>query len=297
VLTVRAHAKINLDLRIVATRADGYHELETVFQSIALHDTLRFTPGEGPLQLSCTPPVVPADRSNLVFRAAETLWSAAGRQGEPSGVRVEVVKEIPVQAGLGGGSADAAMTLLALRRIWDIYVSDARLRQLAATLGADVAFFLLGGTARASGRGDLLHPIAELPFHLILLARPPFGVSTTEAYRWYDASSSAPDGEPAPSRARRGWDELFPRCRNDLEAPVRARHPAIGDLISTMEAHGSVLAMMAGSGSAVFGLFDEEAGFAAAARALQAAGVAIWKSATLGRAAYWQSARLGAPEA
>jgi 4-diphosphocytidyl-2-C-methyl-D-erythritol kinase len=296
VLTVRAHAKINLDLRIVSTRPDGHHELVTVFQSIALHDTLHFTPEDGQLRLSCGSPSVPTDRLNLVWRAAELLWAATGNPGPAPGVHVELVKDIPVQAGLGGGSADAAMTLIALRRLWRLDASDAVLREIASTLGADVAFFLVGGTARGTGRGERLESLPDLPPHRVLLALPGFGVSTAEAYQWYDAASPAPSGPPVAVEKPDDWREAFSVCRNELEPAIRARRPGIAELIGLMEAHRPALAMLSGSGSAVFGLFDGEDGFDAAGAALASAGFGIWKSATLGRTAYWNAAGVGGPQ-
>ena len=184
---VRAHAKINLDLRVLGTRPDGFHELRTVFQAIALHDTVACIPREGPFAIECTAAGVPLDRSNLVWRAADALWRALRRDGPVRDVVVRLEKQIPLQAGLGGGSADAAATLVALARAWRVPVRPAQLTDVAATLGADVPFFLSGGTALGLGRGDEIYPLADLPRHWIVLLVPGFGVSTSEAYGWYDA--------------------------------------------------------------------------------------------------------------
>src|SRR5438093_10395611 len=145
-LRVRAPAKINLTLRILGQRPDGYHELRTILQSVALHDTLTFIPTSAPFAIDCNDPRCPVDEENLVWRAADELWRGAGRRGAPSGVRVRLHKKIPLEAGLGGGSSDAAAALHALAVFWRLPVGDDRLRAIARGLGADVPFFFEGGT-------------------------------------------------------------------------------------------------------------------------------------------------------
>jgi 4-diphosphocytidyl-2-C-methyl-D-erythritol kinase len=188
VRTVRlpAFAKVNLALEILGTRRDGYHELRTIFQTIALHDTVTLSAVRGPFEVRCDDPACPIDQTNLVWRAAEALWRAAGRQGAPVGVRVHLKKRIPLQAGLGGGSSDAATALRALATLWRTKLSATRLAQVARTIGADVPFFLRGGTALGSGRGDRLRSLRDWPSSWIVLALPAFGVSTRDAYAWWD---------------------------------------------------------------------------------------------------------------
>ena len=159
-ITARAFAKINLDLRILGVQADGYHELRTTFQSLALHDVLTFAPARGPLVVETDDPACPA-HGNIVERAASALWRAAGRSGSPAGLRVRIDKRIPIAAGLGGGSADAAAALRAIARLWRIRLTSKELQTIAASLGADVPFFLEGGTVRGRGRGDMLTPLAD----------------------------------------------------------------------------------------------------------------------------------------
>ena len=144
---VSAYAKINLSLRVLGVRPDGYHELRTIFQSIALHDTLTARVRRGPLALQCDDPACPADETNLVWRAAERAWAAAGRRGIMSGVEVRLTKRIPLRAGLGGGSSDAAAALRVFGSLWRL--KEPALREIAATLGADVPYFLEGGTVRS----------------------------------------------------------------------------------------------------------------------------------------------------
>src|SRR5437773_3890901 len=141
---VSAYAKINLSLRVLGVRLDGYHELRTIFQSIALHDTLTARVRRGPFALQCDDPKCPADETNLVWRAAEQVWAASGRGGTMRDVEVRLTKRIPLEAGLGGGSSDAAAALRVFGSLWR--VKDGPLRDIAATLGADVPYFLEGGT-------------------------------------------------------------------------------------------------------------------------------------------------------
>ena len=178
--TVRAHAKVNLDLRILGTRPDGYHELRTVFQSIELHDTLVCAERPGPFSLKSRSAAIPLDHTNLVWIAAASLWKALGRAGEPTDTQVTLDKVIPLQAGLGGGSADAAAALLAFARLWG-GAPLTLLREIATGIGGDVPFFLSGGTALGLGRGEEIYPLVDLPPHWIVIVQPAYGVSTAEA--------------------------------------------------------------------------------------------------------------------
>ncbi len=220
---IRAHAKINLDLRVLGMRPDGFHELRTVFQAISLHDTITCIPREGPFALECGSAALPLDRSNLIWRAAEALWRALRRTGPLRDVAIRLDKRIPLQAGLGGGSADAAATLMALARAWRVPVRSTQLTDVAATLGADVPFFLAGGTALGLGRGDEIYPLADLPRHWIVLLVPGFGVSSGDAYRWYD-EERVPDrghGPREPQYVPGPWPSRAAQMINDLEAPDR----------------------------------------------------------------------------
>ena len=222
---VRAYAKVNLDLRVLGTRTDGYHELRTVFQSVALHDTLLCIARPGPFALRCRTPGVPLDDSNLVWRAAAALWTATGRAGALSDLSISIKKAIPLQAGLGGGSADAAATLLALARVWgDVPLS--MVRDVAGGIGADVPYFLSGGTALGLGRGEEIYPLVNLPTHWVVIVHPPYGISTAEAYSWYDEDRTAGRREPRePQMLPVPWPTRAAQMINDLEPPVVRRHP------------------------------------------------------------------------
>jgi 4-diphosphocytidyl-2-C-methyl-D-erythritol kinase len=285
-LTVRALAKVNLDLRVLGSRPDGFHELRTVFQSIELHDTLTCSDAPGPFVLKCRAPGVPLDSSNLVWRAAAALWAALGRAGEPRDTTVAIDKAIPVQAGLGGGSADAAAALSGLGRLWG-GAPHSLLREVAGGIGADVAFFMAGGTALGLGRGEEIYPLVDLPRHWIVIVRPPFGVSTAEAYAWYDDDRTAGLKEtrefqilPVP------WPTRAAQMINDLEPPVVRRHPEIHALKGTLREAGAVAAAMSGSGSAVFGLFRTRTAAARVVAPLSRGGCRAWLTRTVGRDEY-----------
>jgi 4-diphosphocytidyl-2-C-methyl-D-erythritol kinase len=254
---VRAPAKINLTLRVGPVRVDGYHHVQTVLQSIAIADTVRATAARGPFALAVRAPGVPADRTNLVWRAAERLWRAAGRDGEPRDARVALEKRIPPAAGLGGGSADAAAALVALNIVWRCRQSRSQLARIAATLGADVPFFLVGGTALGAGRGDELYPLTDLQPRGIVVMRPAFGLATADVYRWLDEDRAAGvDREVRPSReVEVGWPTGPIEVSNDLQPPAARRHPVLSEMVEACLAQGAVAASMTGSGSAVFGVF------------------------------------------
>lgn len=277
-ISARAPAKINLSLRVLGTRPDGYHELRTVFQSLALHDTLKLRRSADAFAITSNDPACPCDATNLVWRAADALWRAAGRRGAPDGVSVRIVKRIPIAAGLGGGSSDAAAAIRALAKWWRLKLPPARLRAVAAALGADVPYFLEGGTALGIERGDVLMPLADVPPAWVVLVVPSFGVSTADAYGWFDSDRRA-SGEPTPG-------DPGDNDGNDLEGPVAARHPEVARIVRALARAGAFHAAMSGSGSAVFGLFRSRARAAAAAKALGRRGRSILITRTVDRARY-----------
>ena len=290
-LVVRAHAKVNLDLRIFGTRPDGYHELRTVFQSIELHDTLVCAARPGPFALKSRSAAIPLDHSNLVWKAAAALWKALGRAGDPTDTTVTIEKGIPVEAGLAGGSSDAAAALLAFARLWG-GAPITLLREVASGIGADVPFFLSGGTALGLGRGEEIYPLVDLPPHWVVIVRPAFGVSTAEAYGWYDEDRVAGVKEqrelqvlPVP------WPSRAAQMINDLEPPVVRRHPEIADIKDQLRAGGAVAAAMSGSGSAVFGLFRTRPSAARMLRPLAQGGAKTLLTRTLTRAEHERRSR------
>lgn len=284
-MRVRAFAKINLSLRVVATRDDGYHELRTIFQSIALHDTLTFARRRGAFALTADDPACPSDDTNLIWRAADRMWKASGRRGTPRDVAVQLKKRIPLQAGLGGGSSDAAAALRVFARFWR--VADTAVRDAAVALGADVPYFLEGGTALGLDRGDLLFPLIDTPPAWVVLVLPPFGVSTKEAFAWWDQRAGRAGGAGRAGAARKasGSRSAY-EVGNDLERAVAARHPEIARIVRALRAERAVQAAMSGSGSAVFGLFERRADATRAAAALASKTRRTLLTRTLNRSKY-----------
>jgi 4-diphosphocytidyl-2-C-methyl-D-erythritol kinase len=276
-MRVPAFAKINLSLRVLGRRADGYHDLQTIFQSIALHDTLTIRRRAGAFTLTCDDPQCPADRTNLVWRAANEVWRAAGRRGRARGIAIHLEKQIPMQAGLGGGSSDAAAAIRALGRLWR--VPRARQRAIAQALGADIPYFFEGGTVLGLDRGDLLFPLADRPPMSVVVVVPNFGVRTKDAFTWHDAAV-----RPSTAKMRRKADA--DAVGNDLEPVVARRHPEIGRLLNELRRAGAVQAAMSGSGAAVFGLFTRRTAAARAAQSLGRAGRRVIVTRTLDRRAY-----------
>jgi 4-diphosphocytidyl-2-C-methyl-D-erythritol kinase len=290
--TIRAHAKVNLDLRVLGTRPDGFHELRTVFQAIALHDTIACIPRPGPFAIVCSTAGVPLDRTNAIWRAADALWSALRRGGPLRDVEVRLDKRIPIEAGLGGGSADAAATLMALARTWRVPLRPAQLMDVAATLGADVPFFLSGGTALGLGRGDEIYPLADLPRHWLVLLLPGFGVATRDAYALYDAereqgvaSARVPQYVPGP------WPSRAAQMINDLEAPIARHYPEIDTMKAALRRAGARAAAMSGSGSTVYGLFGRRQDALLAVERLSGSGWRVLLTESLGRGEYARRSR------
>lgn len=292
-ITIRAHAKINLDLRVLGTRPDGFHELRTVFQAISLHDTIVCIPRAGPFAIECATAGVPLDVSNLVWRAAAALWTSLRRTGPLRDVVVRLDKRIPLQAGLGGGSANAAATLMGLARAWRVPLTPAQLTDVAATLGADVPFFLAGGTALGLGRGDEIYPLADLPRHWIVLLIPGFGVSSGDAYRWYDEERE-PGRAPAHQEAQYvpgPWPSRAAQMINDLEAAIAHHHPEIDQMKAALRRAGALAAAMTGSGSTVFGLFQKRSDATRAVERLSGSGWQVRLTESLGRVEYARRSR------
>ncbi len=255
-LAVRCPAKLNLFLEVVGKRADGYHDLDTVMQAVDLCDELHVTPtaeGEG-LSLACTDASLPTDSRNLVLRAAMALQHRVGCR---KGAHFALTKRIPMQAGLGGGSSDAAGALVGLNAAWGLGLSREELRQVAASVGSDVAFFLYGGTARCTGRGEVVEPLAApASFHYVLVC-PPFGVSTAEAYgrlgalTYPRASASILVREIAAGSVEGVGRGLFDR----LEGAAAQLCPELLGVKELLAKTGLFTGVsMTGSGSAFFGL-------------------------------------------
>jgi 4-diphosphocytidyl-2-C-methyl-D-erythritol kinase len=289
-ITLPAFAKINLGLHVAGRRADGFHEISTVFQTVTLHDNLTFEarPDER-LELYCSDPDIPVDESNLVLRAAFALRE---RFGVRLGARVVLEKVIPAGGGLGGGSSDAAITLTALARLWEIETGVRELAEIGARLGADVPFFLAGGTALGTGTGTDIRPLADVPKMQLVVVTPGIRVSTAEAYKALGAPALTKPEAVANlfvSRTEADFpDSLCDVMSNDFEAVVVRLHPEIGRARDRVAAvTGARRVMLSGSGSSVYGVFDSEGKAERAREALKTEdGWRVFACATLTRAEY-----------
>ena len=271
ILHDRAYAKLNLYLRVGARREDGYHELTTVLQQISLCDELSLTLHHGGgVSLRTNLPWLPRDGRNLAVRAAELFFETAGLENR--GLYLNIRKSIPVGAGMAGGSTDAAAVLRTLNRAYGTPLSAERLAQAGLTLGADVPFCLSGGAALAGGVGERLRPSAPLPPCTVVVAKPPFSVSTKAAFGLFDGFTQPEPPDPSAMLAALAAGELravAAALYNSLEGPVVAARPAIGTIRDRLLSLGALGARMTGSGAAVFGLFDDERAARAAYDALK----------------------------
>ena len=254
--------KVNLLLNILGKRADGFHELETILQPVALHDKLEFARAAGGIRLACSEPSLPVDSSNLIHRAAVAFLEAATIR---EGVAIHLEKKIPLAAGLGGGSGNAAHTLLGLNELFGHPFSSEKLQDLAAALGSDVPFFLQNKPALATGRGEKVTPLDPFPAlrgAFILLIHPGFGSSTAWAYQQLAKHPEAMKGLPGraqkligllqdPDLAAAGM-EFY----NSLEAPALNKYPLLALFQEFLKADGAAAALMSGSGSTTFALIE-----------------------------------------
>jgi 4-diphosphocytidyl-2-C-methyl-D-erythritol kinase len=292
---VPAYAKVNLRLDVLGRRADGYHELRTIFQAISLHDTLVLESKREPgidLRIAGNPQLAgEPGRDNLVYRAIEELGREIKFQ---QGVRAVLTKRIPVGRGLGGGSSDAAAALLGILRLSRKRVAPERLLEIASKLGADVPFFLQGGRALGIGRGDEIYPLPDQKRREVLVISPhDIAVPTKDAYRWLAEQLTNEDG---PSKLMRFcalcWSPQGGALSNDFEAAVFPRYPRLAEIKRELLRQGAAEASLAGSGSAVFGVYQHPAKARRAARAFPKDQVFL--CSTLSRAEYRR--KLGGPD-
>lgn len=259
-MKIRAPAKINLSLRVVGRRADGYHLLDTIIVPVSLYDEIdmrriRAAPGHPAgdlIQISCDHPLVPQGRENIVHRAAELIMRKT-RKRQP--ISIHIKKNIPVGAGLGGGSSDAAAALVGLNRLLQLRLSLARIEKLALALGADVPFFVRARPARARGIGERLRPLRCLPRFWSVIVYPGFPVSTEWVYRGFRQKLTKPLVNTSITTSLKSVGELINRLENDLEAVTLKRYPEIGVFKQKLLREGAPGVLMSGSGSSVFGIF------------------------------------------
>ncbi len=267
-----AHAKINLNLRVLGRRPDGFHEIETLMVPVGLCDGIgvESDPGGG-VTVTCDVPWLACDQTNLAHVAARAFFKATGARG---GARIHLVKRIPAGAGMGGGSGDAAAVLRLLDALCATGLGTAALEEIARSIGSDTAWSVRSTPAVCRGRGEVIEPVPLGLHPRVLLIKPPFGVSTPGAYRAWDALDEPPAAQPR----NLGWVSIF----NDLEAPVFRKYVLLPSMKAWLEERGGVMAAgMSGSGSTLFAILDEgcpAAEIAAAAR--HTFGQTLWTHAT-----------------
>jgi len=312
-VTVRSFAKINLGLYIGPPRPDGFHELRTVYQTIGLYDriTVGVRPGAG-IEIESADSRVPTDATNTCYRIVERAMAALGAKGR---VTVEIEKRLPVQGGLGGASANAVATLLALERALKKRLPQADRLRIAAEVGSDLPLFLVGGTALGVERGEAVFPLPDLPAIPCVIVTPEIGVSTPRAFADWDRkvakklTVSAPsdrinrfghvlsawlsDASGASARSRsRAESPLLDLVRtgieNDFERVVFPQYPELRDFKSVLEGAGALYASLSGSGSALYGLFRTRDAAKRAAAKLKKAGVPAQATSTMTRRQYWK---------
>jgi 4-diphosphocytidyl-2-C-methyl-D-erythritol kinase len=265
-IRIRAFAKVNLRLDVLGKRADGYHEVRNILQTVTLHDMLRFRPGTGlgiELGIEGNPQLSQAGaEKNLVYRAVDALRRELKIR---AGVEILLQKRIPAGRGLGGGSSDAAAALLGYLQFTRKKLEALRLMEIAAALGADVPFFLLGGRALGIGKGDEIYPLPDISRRTLLIVSPKdIHVPTPDAYRWLHAPELASLTKSAANRklfefCALCWSSQGERLSNDFEAAVYRRHPPLSRIRRALLQGGASEALLAGSGSAVFGVFPSPA--------------------------------------
>ena len=286
-LLVRSFAKINLALAVLEPRRDGFHEIRTVLQTIDLHDTLEMR-RSSTFELVCEGlPDVPPEQ-NLVWKAASALMGAI-----PSiqGARIALRKVVPQGSGLGGGSSNAAATLLGLCRLWNVEADPALMQRLGSALGSDLPFFLSGGTAFGAGRGDEVYAVPDLPEAQLVVIFPGLRVPTSEAYALL-TSRLTPDESHRKlygfcSLLQAGLDCLS-EAFNDFERVVLDRYDSIREAKDFLLEHGAVVSLLSGSGSSVFGFFLEEESALAASRAVRREEWRVFPAKTLSRLGFFK---------
>jgi 4-diphosphocytidyl-2-C-methyl-D-erythritol kinase len=284
---VPSFAKINLGLEVLSARSDGYHELRTIFQSVDLHDDVVLRPNPRDIEVVCRHPLVPHGEENLAFRAARDLRRFARIDG---GVSIEIEKRIPVGGGLGGGSSNAAAVLLALDRLWKLGLGPAGLHPIARRLGADVPYFLYGGTALGLARGDEVFPLERQLRAQVVIVDVGIPVSTAAVFRRLDASLTPRENSNTIYRFISSDLEGVVPLTNELEQAALEEAPALAAkarrLREVLVGAGARLAALSGSGSSYFGVFIEAGAARRAQRALAAEGFSALRARTLTRQGY-----------
>jgi 4-diphosphocytidyl-2-C-methyl-D-erythritol kinase len=257
-ISLEAHAKINLSLDVLNKRNDGYHNLRMIMQTIQLHDTISIQKIPSGVEIDCVASYVPNNSTNIAYKAAEAMIS---KYNLDAGVRIKIEKKIPVAAGLAGGSADAAAVIKGINSLFNLGIKQNELMETGSTIGADVPYCIMGGTALAEGIGEELTSLSLLNDIPILIVKPKIGVSTAWVYKNlnFDKVISRPDTEALIS-AIQNKDIRFiaQNMRNVLESVTVVKHPIIEKIKNILLEEGAIGSMMSGSGPSVFGIFDDK---------------------------------------
>ncbi|MGZ4814639.1 MAG: 4-(cytidine 5'-diphospho)-2-C-methyl-D-erythritol kinase [Terriglobales bacterium] len=329
-VTARSYAKINIGLAIGKRRDNGFHDLLTVYQSIAAYDTIKVAFGKGTgIEIKCRDPRVPADETNTCHRVADRVLKKLKQRGK---LTITIEKNLPVKGGLGAGSSNAVATMIALEKELKLQLSPADRLNIAAEVGSDLPLFLVGGTVLGIGRGEQVFPLEDLPAMQCVLVFPKRPVSTPEAFRDWDEKHGDPHDERHPSKLSKltqstGSDTINPFSRavfswlmgtstgvpaasgdraetllldlvragieNDFERVVFPKHPELRDVKRVLEREGARYASLSGSGSALYGLFSSAEVAAKAAAKLNEDGVPAQATSTLTREQYWKNLVIG----
>jgi 4-diphosphocytidyl-2-C-methyl-D-erythritol kinase len=257
-LVLPARAKINLTLDVLGKRPDGYHQVEMVMQTVSLADTITLEKTTEEILVSCTHPEVPLNEGNLAFRAAMLLKQAVSYNG---GVTIHIDKQIPIAAGLAGGSSNAATVLIGLNSLWDLKLSREHLMQIGSALGSDIPFCIIGGTALATGRGEKITSLKAAPELTLVLIKPNYGVATAQVYGNFrqEQVANRPATQAMLKAIEAGDSEAIVRLTaNVLEAVTLKMHPEIGEIKARLAQAGAKGVLMSGSGPTVFGFVEHE---------------------------------------
>lgn len=270
----KAYAKINLGLDVIRKREDGYHEVRMIMQNIGVHDVLDFEKTEIPgITISVNDSQLPANEDNLIYKAAKLLMDEFGIK---EGLSVSLTKNIPIAAGLAGGSTDAAATFKAVNSLWNLGLSNEELRNRGVKIGADIPYCIMQGTAISEGIGEILTALPDCPPCYALIAKPPIGVSTKYVYEHLKINELVHPNIDGIIEAINTRDIylLADNLGNVLESVTIAEYPVIEDIKDIMKEKGAMNALMSGSGPTVFGLFDDKDKLAVAAEAVRKSGLA-----------------------
>ncbi len=254
---IKAHAKINISLDVVGKRDDGYHLLEMIMQNIELYDEIYMEKIPEDIEIECNKPYIPTDERNLAYKAARLFFESFQIK---SGVKISIKKNIPVAAGLAGGSTNAAAVLKGLRDLYEIDVNDDRLMEIGLRIGADVPYCIIGGTALCKGIGEVVIPLKSFKNHILVVVKPNFGVSTKDVYGALDISkiNVHPDTERLLKAVElENLKDVTVLMRNVLENVTLKKHFLLRDIKRDMIRLGALNSMMSGSGPTIFGLFDD----------------------------------------